>query len=159
MGSHSFHTHDHDQCIITALDAAQGHCDAQRLNFTPIRRRVLEILLAEHRALGAYDILAKLSEEGAAAQPPIAYRALDFLVSHGFAHKIEHLNAYIACAQPRVRHAPAILICRACAAIEETTTQIDAGTLAKVAKSADFTIERAVIEIEGICPKCRDAAA
>ncbi len=46
---------------------------------TPVRRRVLEILLEKHRAMGAYDVLDRLAAEGFGNQPPVAYRALDFL--------------------------------------------------------------------------------
>jgi Fur family zinc uptake transcriptional regulator len=82
---------------------------------TPVRRRVLEILLAQHRALGAYDILDTLREEGLGSQPPVADRALDFLIKNGFAHKIERLNAFIACTHLGQSHTPAFLICWNCA--------------------------------------------
>jgi Fur family zinc uptake transcriptional regulator len=42
--------------------------------------KTLEILLQDHRALGAYDILDRLRAAGFGSQPPVAYRALDFLV-------------------------------------------------------------------------------
>ena len=87
-----FAHHDHDTCVSEALAAAEARCAAEGLRFTPVRRKVLDILLQEHRALGAYDILDMLREEGLGSQPPVAYRALDFLVTHGFAHKIERLN-------------------------------------------------------------------
>jgi Fur family zinc uptake transcriptional regulator len=76
---------------------------------------VLEILLAQHRALGAYDILDTLREEGLGSQPPFADRALDFLIKNGFAHKIERLNAFIACTHLGQSYMPAFLICRNCA--------------------------------------------
>jgi hypothetical protein len=50
------------------------------LRLTPVRRRTLEILLEAHRALGAYDVLNRLSAEGYGNQPPVSYRALEFLV-------------------------------------------------------------------------------
>ena len=56
------------------------YCHKQKLQLTPARRKVLELLLQEHRALGAYDILDLLREAGFNSQPPVAYRALDFLV-------------------------------------------------------------------------------
>ena len=55
-------------------------CHDKSLQFTPVRRRVLEILLAKHHAVGAYDILDELLDEGLGSQPPIAYRALDRVV-------------------------------------------------------------------------------
>ena len=153
-----FETHDHTHCIDQVVEAAAAYCARKDLKFTPQRRRVLEILLEEHRALGAYEILDRLRAEGLGTQPPIAYRALDFLVSHGFAHKIERLNAFIACTHIGQNHAPAFLICRICSAVAESYVDPLSGDLGHAAKAAGFTIERAVIEAEGLCPQCREGA-
>ena len=154
-----FERHDHTACIHDGAAAAETYCTANGLQFTPQRRRVLEILLEEHRAMGAYDILDRLRDEGLGAQPPVAYRALDFLTSHGLAHRIERLNAFIACTHMGERHTPAFLICRGCAAVAETRADPTEGDLGRAARAAGFTIERAVIEAEGLCPACGTAAA
>ena len=91
MESIGFERHDHDNCIHSCISAVDARCRDQGLQFTPVRKRVLELLLQEHRAMGAYEILDLLREEGLGSQPPVAYRALDFLVKNGFAHKIERL--------------------------------------------------------------------
>lgn len=151
-----FSHHDHADCIAQNMAQVEEHCAQARLQLTPVRRRVLEILLQEHRALGAYDILDRLRVEGLGSQPPVAYRALDFLVSHGFAHKIERLNAFVACAHPGEIHDPAFLICRKCDAVAEANTKTEQGQLGSSAKIAGFQIERAVIEAEGVCPNCKE---
>lgn len=149
-----FDAHDHDQCVATAVAAAESHCAAAGLRFTPVRRAALDILLREHRALGAYELLDRLRDAGFGAQPPVAYRALDFLVEHGFAHKIERLNAFIACAHPGATHAPAFLICRKCDAVAEAQSAPADGTLGEAARAAGFVIERTVVEAVGLCPSC-----
>jgi Fur family transcriptional regulator, zinc uptake regulator len=159
MSAIGFAAHDHAACVKGTLAKAEAHCAKTGLRLTPVRRRALEILLAEHRALGAYDLLAVLAEEGLGAQPPVAYRALDFLVKAGFAHKIEALNAYIACAHLGSDHAPAFLICRSCKSVAETDTAPAQGRLGEAARAAGFTIERTVVEAEGLCPDCQDDAA
>ncbi len=136
------------------MGAAEARCAAEKIRFTPVRRKVLEILLQEHRAMGAYDILDRLREDGFGSQPPVAYRALDFLVAHGFVHKIERLNAFIACAHPGAAHAPAFMICRVCDAVAETQAAMPAGALGAAARAAGFRIERTVVEAEGVCPAC-----
>lgn len=158
ISTKGFESHDHTDCIDQGVEAAAAYCARKELKFTPQRRRVLEILLEEHRALGAYEILDRLRAEGLGTQPPIAYRALDFLVSHGFAHKIERLNAFIACTHIGQNHAPAFLICRICSAVAESYVDPLSGDLGHAAKAAGFTIERAVIEAEGLCPQCREGA-
>jgi len=149
-----FHKHDHAACISEGVARADALCVEEGVQFTPVRKRVLELLLQAHRAMGAYQILDQLSEDGFKHQPPVAYRALDFLVARGFAHKIEKLNAFIACAHLGLHHSPAFLICRRCASVAETRVDETRGPLSDVANSAGFVIEKAVIEAEGICPNC-----
>lgn len=149
-----FCLHDHDACVRDALVAAETRCAAGGLRLTPVRRRVLELLLQEHRALGAYAILDRLREEGFGSQPPVAYRALDFLVANGLAHKIERLNAFIACVHPDEGHTPAFMICRLCDAVAETYSSPARGALGDAARASGFRIERTVVEAEGLCPTC-----
>lgn len=136
------------------MAAAEARCSQKGLQFTRVRRRVLEILLSEHKAMGAYDILPILAKEGLGSQPPVAYRALDFLVRNGLAHRIELLNAYIACAHLGHAHAPAFLICRDCRLVAETDAEFTQSKLDAAAKSAGFVVERKVVELEGLCPSC-----
>lgn len=154
MPTLGFHDHDHATCIRSTLARAEAHCAAHKLKFTPVRRRTLEILLAEHKAIGAYDLLALLAKEGLGTAPPVAYRALDFLTGAGFAHKIEGLNAYIACAHLGEDHAPAFLVCTSCKTVAEADTTADKGRLGQAADAAGFRIDRTVIEAMGLCPAC-----
>lgn len=149
-----FAHHDHATCVVDGLAVAGTRCASEGLRFTPVRRKVLEILLQEHRALGAYVILDRLRDEGFRPQPPVAYRALDFLVTNGLAHKIERLNAFIACAHPHETHAPAFMICRLCETVAEAQSSPTGGALAAAARATGFQIERTVVEAEGVCPSC-----
>lgn len=155
MESVGMTAHDHGSCKAERLAAAHGFCDAHRLHFTAVRRRVFEILLDEHKALGAYDILARLKAEGFGSQPPVAYRTLDFLVKHGFVHRIERLNAYVACVHPCETHAPAFMICRLCNTVAETSALPSRAMLGPAAREAGFEIEQTVVEAIGVCPSCR----
>ncbi len=153
-----FAHHDHAACVSDTLAAAEARCAQDGLRFTPVRRKVLEILLQEHRALGAYAILDRLREAGFGSQPPVAYRALEFLVANGLAHKIERLNAFIACTHPGQSHAPAFMICRMCDAVAETQSAPGRGVLGDAARATGFFIERTVVEAEGLCPSCAPKA-
>lgn len=124
------------------------------LRLTPVRRKVLEILLTEHRALGAYAILDTLRDAGFGSQPPLAYRALDFLTEHGFAHIIERMSAFVACAHPAEDHVPMFMICRVCDAIAETGSSPAKDMLEHAAGAAGFRIETTAVEAQGICPDC-----
>ncbi|MEM9764757.1 MAG: transcriptional repressor [Pseudomonadota bacterium] len=154
--------HNHGACVSRVLARVGDLCAAQQLRLTPTRRRTLELLLESHTALGAYDVLRRLQEDGLGAQPPAAYRALDFLVEHGFAHRIERLNAFVACMHPGAGHVPAFMICRHCRAVAEACLPENApglaNALAREAEAAGFQIERRVLEAEGVCAGCRDDA-
>jgi len=156
MSAIGFGQHDHAHCITDTLRTAEAHCREHKLQFTPVRRRVLELLLQQHRALGAYDILPQLAAEGLGSQPPVAYRALDFLVRNGLAHRIERLNAYAACAHLGRAHAPAFLICRDCHQIAEADGEQANSALRQAAEASGFVIERIAIEVEGLCPACHE---
>ena len=63
--------HDHSRCVSHALAEAEAICARQGLRLTALRKRVLELVWASHKPLGAYDILGVLSDEdGRRAAPP-----------------------------------------------------------------------------------------
>jgi len=154
----AFADHDHAHCAHDALNRAEALTRSTGARMTPVRRRVLEILLEEHKALGAYDVLARLATEGFGNQPPVAYRALEFLVDQGLAHRIQRLNAFTACVHPGEDHAPAFLICRTCHMVAEAEATAARASLEAEAARAGFQVERSTIEALGLCPNCRGTA-
>lgn len=153
-----FHDHDHARCETGVLAEADRRVAEKGLRLTPVRRRVLEILLEEHRALGAYEVLDRLSAEGFGAQPPVAYRALDFLVENGLAHRIRRLNAFAPCMHPGTPHAPVFFICEGCNLVAEAPGDRVRDALEGTADDLGFALGRANLEAVGTCPQCRDAA-
>jgi Fur family zinc uptake transcriptional regulator len=149
----AFARHDHAACVSTALAEAERVCADRGARLTPVRRRALEILLESHAAQGAYDVLARLDAEGLGSQPPVAYRALQFLVDMGLAHRLAGLQAFVACARPGAAHAPSFLVCRSCRRVAEG----EAPHLS-VEAAPGFSVERASVEAEGLCSACRAAA-
>lgn len=151
-----FAGHDHNVCLANAMQSAEAYCDERKLQLTSVRRKVLELLLEKHRALGAYAVLDLLREAGFSSQPLVAYRALDFLVENGFAHKIERLNAFVACALPGTDHSPAFMICRQCDTVAETQSPASNFNLSATAQATGFKIEQTVIEAKGVCYSCAE---
>tara|TARA_R110002124_G_scaffold85382_8_gene221653 strand:- start:171 stop:668 length:498 start_codon:yes stop_codon:yes gene_type:complete len=154
----AFVAHDHRTCVRSALEQADGVIDARGLRMTPVRRRTLEILLERHGALGAYEILERLSADGFGHQPPVAYRALDFLVENGLAHRIRRLNAFAACQHPGQEHHAAFLICRLCNAVAEIAADKLRAALIASSAATGFDLERTSIEALGLCPACIESA-
>ena len=153
----AFAKHDHERCRADALAAARQLCQRRGVRLTPVRERVLDLLWQAHRPLRAYDLLETLSAEGFGSQPPVVYRALDFLIEQGLAHKIERLNAFLACHCPADDHGAKFLICTGCERVAEFDDQSVAKALRKVASGSGFAIGRATLEVEGLCPDCSDA--
>jgi len=154
----AFAPHDHGRCASDALARAEALIAARGARLTPVRRRVLQILLEAHHALGAYEVLQRLVAEGFANQPPVAYRALDFLEDHGLAHRVRRLNAFVACLHPDEAHTPVFLICTACQGVAEASGAGVGSALRRAAAGLGFAVERATVEAAGLCPACRAAA-
>ncbi|MCB1351189.1 MAG: transcriptional repressor [Rhodobacteraceae bacterium] len=154
-----FQPHDHRRCRKEALAAVLAECSARKLRLTPPRRCVLEALLEEHRAMTAYELLDRLREAGLGSQPPVVYRALDFLLANGFAHRIERLSAFVACTHGEGAHEAVFLVCRACRQVAEASLPALARNLEAEASEHAFRVERVAIEVEGLCARCAGAGA
>lgn len=153
------HSHSHANTPCSPQDAETFLAEAEQLvaekgqKLTKIRRKVLRLLLESDEPAKAYDLLANLDGEGA-AKPPTVYRALDFLQEMGLAHKIESLNAYVACGHASHAHSAVFMICNACGSAEEIHAINTSQAIADETLAAGFKISNAVIEARGICRKC-----
>lgn len=147
-------THNHDACREDALMQAEQMLAKQKARLTPDRRAVLEVLLEDHRAQGAYEIMDRIDWRGRRPAPTVIYRALDFLVNHGLAHKIESLNAFMACPKAGHTHKPMIMICTACAQVAEFASPAVSRAIAKMARDHDFQPAETTVEITGLCSGC-----
>ena len=151
---HCAHGHGaHDRA--EHLHAAEKICADAGEALTPLRRRVLELLIDQPGPAKAYDLLPLLDSETAKAKPPTIYRALDFLVRIGLAHRIESLNAFVACDVGACGRSAMFLICTSCGRAEE----FDAGhalvDLSEAAAHDGFAIQRTTIEAQGLCRQCQ----
>ena len=152
--------HDHGRCSADAMAHAEALCTARGQRLTPIRRRVLEMLAASHRTLGAYEIMDRLAAEGPRPAPITVYRALDFLLENGLVHRIESRNAFLACIGTHHEAETAttvFLICERCGAVGESASPDVAASLQAAARAAGFAPRSRVIEITGVCRHCREA--
>jgi len=146
--------HDHDSCVETAIERASSLCLRRGVRLTALRRRVLELVWRRHEPVGAYAILHSLRRRGRVAAPPTVYRALEFLLEHGFVHRIESRNAYVGCAHPGKSHPGQFLICGKCGSAAEVADSGIDRAIARRAASVGFTVENQTIEVSGLCPRC-----
>ncbi|MEM1086856.1 MAG: transcriptional repressor [Pseudomonadota bacterium] len=144
-------THDTE----TFLNEAAIIAERKGQKLTPIRRKVLQLLVDSDKPAKAYDLLANLDGEGS-PKPPTIYRALDFLLHVGLAHKIESLNAYVACGHADHAHSAVFLICDECGTAEEIHADVTSNALNAETGAAGFSISKAVIEARGTCRNCTE---
>ena len=155
--ANEFHpiTHNHSRGVDSALDAATLLCEQRGLRFTPIRKRVLELVWDSHAPMAAYDLLKALRQEKDNAEAPTIYRALDFLLQNGMVHKIESMNAFVGCDHPGNAHAGQFLICTECKQVLEQENPLLSDVISEHALEHNFTISSHTIEIMGVCAQCR----
>jgi Fur family zinc uptake transcriptional regulator len=150
--------HDHDRCAADGLSHAERICGERAQKLTPIRRHVLQALLASHKPLGAYEIIDALGGSMPRPAPITVYRALDFLMVNGLVHRIESRNAYLACAHDHDAAAlVAFLICERCGAVGEIPAAAVAQSLNSAARASGFAPKLSVVEITGTCAHCQTA--
>ena len=156
-GASCAHETAHAARAPEALAAAEAHCAAEGLKLTPIRRAVLESLYSTHRPMSAYETIDALAASTGKREAPVTiYRAFDFLLAAGLAHKLESRNAYIACPSHHADHEPVMfLICERCGGVDETTSEPLTRALSGLVQDQGFTPRAQVIEIQGLCAHCQ----
>ena len=149
--------HDADG-FVAAVERA---CSERGLRLTPIRARVLGLVAGAERPLKAYDLLdlVRAGEGGGSAAPPTVYRALDFLLANGFIHKLESVNAFVACHHPSTaQHSVPFLICDRCHSAVELEDRQVVAALDERARALGFVPQAQTLEVHGLCAKCAGAA-
>ena len=147
------HVHDADG-FVAAVELA---CRERGLRLTPIRARVLGLIADGGKPLKAYDLLDRVREgEGpGAAAPPTVYRALDFLLANGFIHKLQSVNAFVACHHPSTaQHSVPFLICDRCHNAVELEDREVVAALEARARALGFSPQTQTLEVHGLCAAC-----
>ena len=121
---------------------------------------VLDALTDAGGPLSAYGILDQLREHGFRA-PLQVYRALEKLVDQGRVHRLESLNAFVACRHPGCESQEAVIfaICTDCGNVDEMT---DAGLGKKLhllASEVEFSLAKSTVELRGLCCNCSGGKA
>jgi len=147
--------HDHRACLSASLARAENAYVEAGGRLTELRASVLRELAASHQALGAYDVIQRLSAAGRAVAPISVYRVLDSLLEVGLVHRIESRNAFIACHAPHDERRPILfLVCDVCGTVAETGEAGLNEALQSAAQNAKFTLNDTVLEMTGLCEHC-----
>jgi Fur family zinc uptake transcriptional regulator len=142
-----------------ALARAEAACRARGASLTAIRRDVLELLYRSPTGVKAYDLLAQIKEARPGASPPTVYRALDFLIEQGLAHKIGRMNLFVACRHASHQIPSLFLVCPKCSGVTELQEQSVMSALSNSLAAAGYRLESPEVEISALCPKCTTSEA
>ncbi len=145
---------NHKISINEALKKAEIICNKKGVKLTKLRQKVLTLILKNHGYVKAYDLLNDLKKNYASAKPPTVYRSLDFLMEHGFIHKIQSLNAFVGCSHPEEHEDCYFLICKECKNIEECCSNTVKKVLTSTSGKNNFSPNQVTLEITGICQDC-----
>ncbi len=151
------HTHEHDHALkapdkATRLSDAEALCVAAGERMTSSRLRTYELILEAAGPIKAYDVIDRFHPEGA-AKPPTVYRALGFLEQMGLIHRIESLNAFVACDTHDHQHTAGFLLCECCGQSQEIALPDIAAIEAGAAKTG-FRVQHVTLEARGLCADC-----
>lgn len=129
------------------------------INLTRNEQLVLGRLTDAASPLSAYDILDQVRSDGIKA-PLQIYRALEKLQEKGLAHRLESLNAFVACDHSHDHRAglTAFAICDTCGQVDEFSDFIMRQRLEGWEDANGFHAEHTTVEIRGRCATCAHAA-
>ncbi len=118
---------------------------------------VLRVLQSAVDPMSAYEILEALRETSITA-PTTVYRALSRLVRGDAVHRLESINAYVACRDHPHQHGPtAFVICRDCGRVGELAEADIVKRLEADATRLGFRVEAMTIEVTGRCASCTES--
>ncbi|MEM9733208.1 MAG: Fur family transcriptional regulator [Pseudomonadota bacterium] len=121
--------------------------------------QVLAQLQKSDRPLSAYALLDLLRGDGFNA-PLQIYRALEKLQKAGTVHRVESLNAFIACHREGCKHTSSAIfaICESCGLVQEFADANLAGRVKDCAEAGGFRVQQSTTEIKGLCNDCASSA-
>ncbi|MFM0038043.1 Fur family transcriptional regulator [Paraburkholderia strydomiana] len=161
--AHSAHAHEpahaHADSQEAALTLADEYCRERGEKLTPIRRKVLELLLNSGRATKAYSLLDEMRQIHPGSAPPTVYRALDFLLSAGLVHRIESINAFTVCHDLTQCQHGILVVCQQCGSVTELHQPKLRQALVAQIQDAGYRLASDEIELKGLCAACQAAEA
>lgn len=145
------HVHDSNAFV----NEVERLCGQRGLRLTPLRAHALRLIADAGRPVKAYELLDQMKATHEAAAPPTVYRALDFLLEHGFIHKLSSINAYVGCHHPgAAQHAVPFLICDRCQSATELEDERIVEALDARARATGFVPRAQTLEVRGLCAAC-----
>lgn len=120
-------------------------------------KMIVEALRGVGRPVSAYELIEELRDKASLA-PQTVYRSLDRLIADGQAHRLESINAFVACRHPSHEGAAVFAICDDCGTVTEFDEPAAVEQLAAWARKSKFAVDRMTLELRGRCRMCSPRA-
>ncbi|MDR0665432.1 MAG: transcriptional repressor [Helicobacteraceae bacterium] len=144
--------------LESRLRIAETLCADRGARLTGLRRGILEVLINAKTPLKAYEIIDLMRDEGKRVTPATIYRVLEFLLEQGLAHRINALNAYASCVDPRSKHSLAMFVCSECGKTKEISDETLIDAIEERLSKLGFSLRGGCVEIQGACESCDGVA-
>ena len=120
---------------------------------------VMNLLSEAKGPLSAYQILHDLYDHGFRG-PTQVYRVLDKLLELGMVHRLESMNAFVACQQEKCheknKEINLFTICKICGCVQELLSNGLKNIVKSLSKDNNFLLKSSVLELNVVCSKCKD---
>ena len=131
------------------------HSEQHTESLTRNQKLVFNVLEAADGPMSAYTILDRLRGDGVRA-PLQVYRALDKLLETGMVHRLESINAFVACSHSECAagDTTAFAICETCGTVMEISSTDLAAHLQSLTANSGFRVRKSTVELRGCCKDC-----
>ena len=124
------------------------------LKSTPIRIKLLKILVGSQSPLSAYELLERLKAQHATANIMSVYRILKLFETQGLVHRLNQSSRYIVCDDLYHHHICAgIIVCPNCHQFKEIHDGNLSQQLKQFVTNHGFHLKSA--EIKALCKTCQ----
>jgi Fur family zinc uptake transcriptional regulator len=145
--------------IQQRLAAAEAACTARGAQLTALRREVFELLLLRGGRAKAYDLQDDLQARHGRVAPTTIYRTLDFLMAQRLVHRVDAMNAFVACDHDHPHAHAMLVVCTQCGDVAEWHDDQALAALDTRLQQAHPGFGESAIEIKGTCRDCSRAMA
>jgi Fur family ferric uptake transcriptional regulator len=146
--------HKDGDLVQRSDDEALEALRASGKRITPQRSLLLEIIRQSDAHLDADEIYHLARRKDPRISLSTVYRNLNLLKELGLVNRL-HLDEEHHHYELRDEADHYHLICSSCGRVIEFDSDLVAQLVANVGKDKDFVIERAHVDLTGICPECR----
>jgi Fur family peroxide stress response transcriptional regulator len=124
-----------------------------KVNLTPQRKAILDVIQSSHDHPTAADIIARLTVQGHHFAYGTVYNSLRYLTD---SHLVRELKLGDAASRyDRNTEEHYHILCTICGKVDEVVTQVPASWTSQIKLETQYNIEATQVLFKGVCPTCQ----